>query len=83
MPLSTRAKHALRDCLGPNSDLDRPEEVARANYDRLRSAWGCGPRTIREIRLWLREHGHDLAGVPAPSPRNGSRATWIGDGVTR
>jgi hypothetical protein len=78
MHLSTRATNVLRDCLGAN--LDRPEEVARASYDGLKSAWGCGPRTIREIRLWLRERGRDLAGVPAPPSTDGTRATWIDHG---
>jgi hypothetical protein len=63
-PLSPRAQTALREHLGAKADLDRPEQVARASYDALRTAWGCGRLTIREIRLWLRERGLDLSGAP-------------------
>jgi hypothetical protein len=54
----------LRAHLGAEADLDRPEVIARASYDALRTAWGCGRLTIREIRLWLRERGLDLSGAP-------------------
>jgi hypothetical protein len=81
MSLSPRARKALRDYLGAGADLDRPEEVARASYEALKCALSCGPRTLREIRLWPRERGRDLAGVPAPPPGDGTRATWIDHGV--
>jgi hypothetical protein len=62
--LRHRARTALRAHLGAEADLDRPEVVAQASYDALRTAWGCGQVTMREIRHWLRERGVDLSGAP-------------------
>jgi hypothetical protein len=62
--LSRRAQDALRTHLGAKADLDRPEEIARASYDALRTAWGCGQVTTRDIRHWLRERSLDLSGAP-------------------
>ena len=78
MPLSARARNVPRDCLGGDADLDHPQDVARASYDRLRTTWGCGAGTLREIRLWLRARGHDL--TEAPAPRSETRRTWIDHG---
>lgn len=59
--LSKRAQRVLRELLGHDADLDRPEIVAQASETALKRTMGCGQVTLREIRLWLSDHGLEFA----------------------
>jgi hypothetical protein len=59
--LSKRAQRVLRALLGHDADLDRPEIVAQASETALKRTMGCGQVTLREIRLWLSDRGHEFA----------------------
>ncbi|SDR63386.1 hypothetical protein SAMN05519103_08559 [Rhizobiales bacterium GAS113] len=67
-PLSTRARRVLRELLGPDADLDRPEIVAQASRAGLKVIWGCGELTLLEIERWLSAQGTALADVRDTAP---------------
>jgi len=56
--LAFRTQTILRNELG-RTDYSK-SDVANLSISALKKASGCGPTTINDIRLWLREGGLDL-----------------------
>ncbi|SEF00210.1 Helix-turn-helix domain-containing protein [Rhizobiales bacterium GAS188] len=71
--LSTRARDVLRELLGPDADLDRPEIVAQATEAGLKEILGCGVALRREIRQWLSAREAALAHLAGSAPADHSR----------